>query len=114
MAHRHASVAAWLVGHRIVHRHVHRIVSHPGPHGGFWEISTGSVINWPPQIRALEFVRHTGGQMEIVCTLLDHDAPPGSLAHLRHGLARRFAGDRCGRMQGQAGDGNVRLLRKLR
>ena len=106
VAHRHACVVAWLVGHR----HLHEVRPHPGPNGGFWEISTGSVIDWPSQTRSVEFIRHTGGHLEIVCTLLDHDAPPGSLAHLHHDLARRFAGAQCSRMQGQASDGNVRLL----
>ena len=107
VAHRHACVAAWLVGHR----HLHQIQPHPGPKGGFWEISTGAIIDWPSQARSVEFIRHAGGPLEIVCTLLDHEAPPGSLAHLHHELARRFAGDQCSRMQGQPGDGNVRLLR---
>ena len=109
VAHRHASVVAWLVGHR----HLHEIRPHPGPNGGFWEISTGSVIDWPSQMRSVEFIRHAGGQLEIVCTLLDHHAPPGSLAHLHRDLARRFAGEHCARMQGQASDGNVRLLREI-
>ena len=105
VVHRHACVAAWLVGHR----HLHEIKAHPGPKGGFWEISTGSLIDWPVQTRAVEFIHHAGGQVEIVCTLIDHHAPPGSLAHLHHDMARRFAGDQCARMQGRPGDGNVRL-----
>ena len=108
VAHRHPCVVAWLVGHR----HLHQIRPHPGPKGGFWEISTGSLIDWPSQTRSVEFIRHAGGQLEIVCTLLDHAAPTGSLAHLHHDLARRFAGTECARMQGQPGDGNVRLLRR--
>ncbi len=107
VAQRHACVAAWLVGHR----HLHRITPHPGPCGGFWEITTGSLIDWPSQARSVEFIRHTGGQIEIVCTLLDHDAPAGSLAHLHRELARRFAGRFCNHLQGQPTDGNVRLLR---
>ncbi len=108
VAHRHACVVAWLVGHR----HLHEIRPHPGPKGGFWEISTGSVIDWPSQTRSVEFIRHAGGALEIVCTLLDHNAQPGSLAHLHHDLARRFAGTECDRMQGRPVDGNVRLLRR--
>ena len=107
VAHRHACVVAWLVGHR----HLHQVRPHPGPNGGFWEISTGAVIDWPSQARSVELIRHAEGALEIVCTLIDHDAPRGSLAHLHHDLARRFAGAQCGRMQGQASDGNVRLLR---
>ena len=109
VAHRHSCVVAWLVGHR----HLHRIAPHPGPSGGFWEITTGAIIDWPSQARAVELLRHTDGQLEIVCTLQDHQAAPGSLAHLHLALARRFAGGLCGHLQGQPGDGNVRLLRHL-
>jgi metallophosphoesterase (TIGR03767 family) len=108
-AHRHTCVVAWLVGHR----HLHRVASHPHPSGqggGFWEITTASLIDWPSQTRAVEILRHADGTLEIVCTLLDHQAPPGSLAALHLELAQRFAGDAAGHMQGEAGDGNVRLL----
>ncbi len=108
VAHRHACVVAWLVGHR----HLHEIRPHPGPQGGFWEISTGAIIDWPSQARSVEFIRHTDGQLEIVCTLIDHDAPPGSLGHLHHDLARRFAGELRGHLQGHPSDGSVRLLRE--
>lgn len=103
--HRHPCAVAWLAGHR----HLHQIAPHPGPHGGFWEISTGSLIDWPSQMRAVELLRHRDGQLEIVCTLLDHDAPHGSLARLHHDLARRFAGPAGAGMHGAPGDGNVRL-----
>ena len=108
LAHSHACVVAWLVGHR----HQHEVLPHPGPNGGFWEISTGSIIDWPSQARSVEFIRHAGGALEIVCTLVDHDAPPGSLARLHHDLAWRYAGAQRARMQGQVLDGNVRLLRR--
>ena len=110
VAHRHACVVAWLVGHR----HLHRITPHPGSSGrasGFWEITTASLIDWPCQMRAVEILRHGNGQIEIVCTLLDHEATPGSLARLHLDLAHRFAGDMASHMQGQATDGNVRLMR---
>jgi len=106
LLHRHPSLVAWLVGHR----HLHEIKPHAGPQGGFWEISTGSLIDWPSQTRAVEFMRHGDGQVEIVCTLQDHGALPGSMAHWHHTLARRFAGAHIDRMQGMPGDGDVRLL----
>lgn len=55
-------------------------------------------------------MRHRDGQLEIVCTLQDHQAPAGSLAALHAELALRFAGDAAAQMQGEVGDGNVRLL----
>jgi len=108
-AHRHPCVVAWLVGHR----HLHRVMAHPHPQGrtgGFWEITTASLIDWPAQTRALEFIRHEGGVLEIVSTLQDHQAEPGSLAALHGALALRFAGTQARHMQGDAGDGNVRLF----
>jgi metallophosphoesterase (TIGR03767 family) len=113
--HRHASVVAWLVGHR----HQHRVKAHgaaPGGRGGgFWEITTASIIDWPSQTRAIEFIRHRGGQLEICCTLQDHQARPGSLAALHHELARRYAHEfgahHARGLMGRAGDGNLRLLR---
>ncbi len=107
--HRHPCVVAWLVGHR----HLHRVTAHPNPSGrggGFWEITTASIIDWPSQTRAVEFIRHRDGTLEIVCTLLDHHGQPGSLAALHTEMAQRFAGEAAQHMQGEAGDGNVRLL----
>lgn len=105
--HRHACVKAWITGHR----HRHRVRPRPGRSGGFWEITTASLIDWPSQTRAIEFLRHGDGQMEICCTLLDHGADPASLAGQHLDLARRVAGDAMARdMSGEASDGNVRLV----
>ena len=108
--HRHPCLVAWLGGHR----HVHRVQAHPGPVpgvGGFWEITTASLIDWPAQTRTLELLRHADGSIEIVCTLQDHQAPQGNLAALHHTLAQQFAGPQAAHMQGRPGDGSVRLLR---
>ena len=107
--HRHPCVVAWLVGHR----HLHRVTPHPHPGGkggGFWEITTASIIDWPSQTRAVEIIRHGDGTLELVCTLLDHQGEVGSLAALHRDLTKRFAGEAAAHMQGEAGDGNVRLL----
>jgi metallophosphoesterase (TIGR03767 family) len=107
--HRHPCVVAWLVGHR----HLHLVAAHPHPAGqggGFWEITTASLIDWPSQTRAVEILRHADGTLEIVCTLLDHGGEVGSLAALHRDLAQRFAGAAAAHMQGAAGDGNVRLM----
>jgi metallophosphoesterase (TIGR03767 family) len=107
--HRHPCVVAWLVGHS----HLHRVAAHPHPGGqggGFWEISTASIIDWPSQTRAIEILRHGDGTLELVCTLLDHDGEAGSLAALHRDLAQRFAGEAAMHLQGGAGDGTVRLV----
>ncbi len=105
--HRHPSAIAWLVGHR----HLNRIEARPGASGGFWEITTASIIDWPSQARAVEVSRHSDGTIEISCTLLDHDDAPDGLATLHRSLARRFASTGVAtRLAGREIDGNVRLV----
>ena len=107
VVHRHPSVVAWLVGHR----HINRIEARPGPAGGFWEITTASVIDWPSQTRAVEIVRHADDTIELICTLLDHHDVPDGLGTLHRDLAHRFTTTGVAtRMAGRDGDGNVRLL----
>jgi metallophosphoesterase (TIGR03767 family) len=106
LLHRHPCLVAWLVGHR----HLHEIQPHPGPRGGFWEIATGSVIDWPSQTRAVEFLRHADGQTTIACTLQDHGAPADTPAGWHHALARRFAAAHAPAMEGRQQDRNVHLL----
>jgi metallophosphoesterase (TIGR03767 family) len=107
VVHRHPCVVAWLVGHR----HINRIEPRHGPAGGFWEITTASIIDWPSQTRAVEIVRHPDGAIELICTLLDHSDGPDTLAGLHRDLAHRFTTTGVAtRMAGREGDGNVRLL----
>ncbi|MFM9136492.1 MAG: TIGR03767 family metallophosphoesterase, partial [bacterium] len=70
--HRHPCVIAWLDGHT----HATRIRAHPGPAGGFWEITAPSLIDWPQQARIVEVLRTAGG-FALATTMLDHAAPPG-------------------------------------
>lgn len=105
--HRHSCAVAWLVGHR----HINRIEPRPGASGGFWEITTSSIIDWPSQTRAVEVVRHTDGSLELICTLRDHDDAPDGLGTLHRRLAHRFTTTGVAtRMAGRTGDGDVRLL----
>lgn len=107
VAHRHPALVAWLTGHR----HVHRVVAHPGPGGGFWELTTASQIDWPAERRTIEIVAHPGGVVELVSTVQGHAADPGSLAALHLDLARRFAaGQVRGAMEGRPADRDVRLV----
>jgi metallophosphoesterase (TIGR03767 family) len=94
--HRHDRVLAWLNGHR----HYHRVVHHPHPESrteGFWEITTGSIIDWPSQARAVEIVQRADKSIVIICTPIDHDGDvipgpdaAGSLAGIA-GLHRELA-----------------------
>jgi metallophosphoesterase (TIGR03767 family) len=109
VVHRHPCVVAWLVGHR----HIHRVTPRPGAAGGFWEITTASIIDWPVERRSIEIVRHTDGTIELVCTVLGHDAADGSLAAIHRQLAQRFGGSQVrGTMAGTDVDRDVRLFVK--
>ena len=107
VVHRHPCVIAWLVGHR----HINRIEPRPGASGGFWEITTSSIIDWPSQARALEVIRHVDGSIELRCTLMDHRDTADGLATLHRTLARLFCSDSiAARMSGRDIDGDVSLL----
>ncbi len=107
VVHRHPCVVAWLVGHR----HINRIEPRPGASGGFWEITTSSIIDWPSQTRAIEVLRHRDGSIELACTLLDHHDSADGLATLHRDLALRFRAPKVAtRMAGRDIDGDVRLV----
>lgn len=67
---RQPRVIAWLAGHV----HHHSATWHQGPTGGFWEITTASLIDWPQQARIVEFVREPTS-VAIASTVVDHSAP---------------------------------------
>lgn len=107
VVHRHHCVIAWLVGHR----HINRIEPRPGAAGGFWEITTSSIIDWPSQARSIDVFRHADGSIELQCTMMDHRGTPDGLASLHRTLARRFCSDSvAARMSGRDIDGDVSLL----
>src|SRR5262249_22151289 len=74
---RFGNVLVWLNGHT----HINRIT----PRGTFWEVTTGSIIDWPSQARLVEIYSTTGGSLAIGCTMLDHDGD--GLADLHRELA---------------------------
>ena len=65
------NVILWLNGHI----HINRIVPRHGRrHGqGFWEVTTGSLVDWPCQARLVEIYRTAGDALAIGTTMLDHD-----------------------------------------
>lgn len=70
MLHRFSNVALWLSGHT----HINKITARPGPQGGFWEVSTGSIAEWPVQFRSLDIL----AAEEMVCirtTMVDSQVP---------------------------------------
>jgi hypothetical protein len=107
VVHRHPSVVLWLTGHR----HIHRITPRPGAAGGFWEITTASIIDWPSERRRIEVLRHTDGSVEIASTLHAHRAEAGSLAWWHRELAQRFGASQVRHaMSGTELDRDVRLF----
>ena len=74
---RFGNVVLWLNGHT----HTNRIVARDG----FWEVTTGSIVDWPRQARVVELYETAGGALAIGCTMVDHDGE--GLAGLHRELA---------------------------
>jgi hypothetical protein len=70
---RFPNVIAWMNGH--IHRH--RVTPHKSEYetGGFWEITTASLIDFPQQSRIMEILDNGDGTLSIAGTLVDHSAP---------------------------------------
>lgn len=114
LLHRFRNVVLWLSGHT----HVNKVTARPRPGGGFWEISTSSLAEWPVQIRSV-VLSMAPGLVRIRSTMLDSDAPArpcgtGELADLA-ALHREVAGNDDGSVggldaEGDPDDRNVDLL----
>jgi metallophosphoesterase (TIGR03767 family) len=116
LLHRFGNVVLWLNGHI----HANRVRPRPDPSGatgGFWEVTTASLVDWPCQGRLVEIVDAGDGTVAIACTMVDHDGAiaagdeePEDLAGLHRELAGNapFAGFDSGRTGGPQ-DRNVIL-----
>jgi metallophosphoesterase (TIGR03767 family) len=74
LLHRFPNVVLWLNGHR----HLNDVEPRPDPAGltgGFWEVSTAAIADWPCQARVVELVADGGGGLTVLCTMLDADVP---------------------------------------
>ena len=74
---RFGNVVLWLNGHT----HINRIVRRDT----FWEVTTGSLVDWPCQARVVELFETADRELAIGCTMLDHDGE--GLARLHRELA---------------------------
>jgi hypothetical protein len=73
LLHRFDNVVLWLNGH--THANAVTARTNPQGDGGFWEVTTCSLVDWPCQARLVEVVDAGKGMLAIVCTMLDHDSP---------------------------------------
>jgi metallophosphoesterase (TIGR03767 family) len=100
------NVIAWVSGHVHDHRITQRVDSQ-GEHR-FWEIRTGSHIDWPQQSRSIEVARTSDARIVIGTVLIDHKGPlefngtPGEIASpvALAGLSRQLAANDWQRQTG--------------
>jgi hypothetical protein len=94
------------------HVHHNRIVPRPSAAGGYWLITTSSLIDYPQQARALRILATAGGGVAIQTWMLDH-AFPGPLGAISRELAYLDAqGGRPTDARGTQLDRNVTLYRR--
>ena len=95
------------------HTHRNSIGARRTAAGGYWLITTASIVDFPQQWRALRLVATAGGGVAIETWLVDHAGRPNDENDLA-GIARDLAfldpqGGRPGRAAGPRGARNVRL-----
>ncbi len=106
LLHRFRNVVLWLNGHI----HANRITPRPdGAGGGFWEVTTSALVDWPCQGRVVELFDAGSGLLGIACTMVDHGGE--GLAGVHRELAANvpFNGFDSWR-PGKAADRNAILL----
>jgi metallophosphoesterase (TIGR03767 family) len=94
---RFGNVVLWLNGH--IHANRVRARSDPRGQGGFWEVTTASLVDWPCQGRIVEILDPGDGLLAVACTMVDHEG--SELAALHRELAGNapaagFASGRAG------------------
>ncbi|WP_433213910.1 TIGR03767 family metallophosphoesterase [Microtetraspora malaysiensis] len=111
---KHRNVAAWINGHS----HRNKIV----PHGGFWEVSTASHVDYPQLARVIELADNRDGTLSLFTTLVESAAPyrtdltdlsQNGLAALYRELSFNAPGLQSA-LAGLPGDRNTELLLKRR
>jgi 3',5'-cyclic AMP phosphodiesterase CpdA len=101
-------VVAVLAGHT----HRNAIAPRRTTAGGYWLITTASIVDWPQQWRALRLVETAGGGVALETWMVDHTGRPndeGSLAGIARDLA--FLDPQGGRPVHAAGPDSARNVR---
>jgi hypothetical protein len=96
------------------HTHRNAIAPRRSQAGGYWLITTASIIDWPQQWRALRLVQTTGGGTALETWMVDHAGRPNDEDSLA-GIARDLAfldpqGGRPAHAAGPPAARNVRLF----
>jgi hypothetical protein len=92
--------------------HRHEVRPRRTTAGGYWQITTGSLADWPQQGRMLRFVEGAGGARAIETWVVDHAGALGGGDLAGFGREMAFLDAQGGRPQGFAGtrtDRNARL-----
>jgi metallophosphoesterase (TIGR03767 family) len=117
LVHRFPNVVLWMCGHT----HRNEVVPHRGRHGGgFWEVTTSALMDWPCQARLVELEALESGELAVRLTMIDHAAaarPADNTESLwrlaavhRELAANEPAGVGGPGAHGRPGDRNVELL----
>jgi hypothetical protein len=94
------------------HTHRNRILARETPAGGYWLITTCSLIDFPQQCRALRLCATDSGGVVLQTWMLDH-VGNGRLGTVSRELSYLDArGDRATHLSGSRWDRNTRLFRR--
>lgn len=117
----HENVIAYVSGH--THEHKLLPFKRADGSGGFWELNTSSLVDWPVQGRVAEIVDNNDGTLSILSTVFDHNGPVTAepagpaiglseeqLAAIGRTLAYNDPGAGPGVAEGLPADRNVELI----
>jgi hypothetical protein len=101
-----------VVGVLAGHTHRNAIVPRRSAAGGYWLITTASIVDWPQQWRSLRLVQTAGGATALETWMVDHTGRPDDEASLA-GIARdlAFLDPQGGRPTHAAGPRSARNVR---